>query len=77
MNHVYKKLKSEILQDHKMNNFMKPELMPLTDKLDISTEVRTEYKKAAQQLTNDPDFPYEVIMWHQGNTLKGAYKPLK
>lgn len=74
---MYRRLKAEILADHAENNYMQAYQMPLTDKLRLSKDRQTEYKKFAQQLTDDPNFPYTVICWIQGNVLKRGYQPHK
>lgn len=71
-----RRIKEEILQDHQRNNYMKANLMPLRDKYDVSKEKQREFKHIAEKLTKDPDFPYEVVFWLQGNTVKMGYKPL-
>lgn len=69
-------IKREILRDHERNNYMRANLMPLRDKLDVPKERQNEYKTAAQELTADSNFPYEVEYWLQENTVKMGYKPL-
>ena len=73
---IKENIRKEILRDHESNNYMQANLMPLRDKLNVPKERQQEYKRAAEELTADSNFPYEVEYWLQENTVKMAYKPL-
>lgn len=73
---MFEELKQEILEDRANSRFISADKMPLSDKHDVSKELRAKYKKAARELTADESFPYEVECRMQGDTLKIGYKPL-
>lgn len=65
-----KRLKDEILADHKAHDYRPAYQMPLMDRVDASKDRQAEYKLTAQQLTDDDTFPYEVVCWIRGNQIE-------
>lgn len=77
MTALYRRLKAEVLADHAKYDYKQAYQMPLTDRVDAPKERQAEYKRIAQELTDDPDFPYTVMCWIQGKDVKIGYRPHK